>query len=321
MSSKTNMLLGSTGLKYPYRRARLLLSGVGFLTALYFFGSALFLIPAFFLVSAYGSVGWLLTILVVSGTIGWIAYRGYTNQLRRILGDAERVTAESHPELADAIAFVDREAEKRGMAPPELYITDQPDANAIALGRRKNGYIVLHDGLFTTLEDTAELNAVLGHEIAHIANRDSVMMQLTAGIQETLIRFWTWVGYALRTWMYQRRGVVLGPREEDAILQKAEKRARYVCSPVGLFTKSLSRHREYIADAEGAEAASPAAMVDALKSIEASDHESRTADVPQALCIHGKTTGLLSRLRATHPPLKKRQQNLRNSFDDTAIDS
>ncbi|GAA0541484.1 M48 family metalloprotease [Halorubrum ejinorense] len=321
MDSKTNISLGATELKYPYRRARLLLSGFGFLTALYFFGSALFLIPAFFLVSAYGPVGWLLTILLVSGIIGWIAYRGYTNQLSRILGNAERVTAESHPELDDALAFIDRESEKRGMNPPELYVTDQPDANAIALGRRKNGYVVLHDGLFTTLEDTAELNAVIGHEIAHIANRDSIMMQLTAGIQETLIRFWTWAGYALRSWMYQRRGVVLGPREEDALLQKAEKRARYVCSPLGLFTKSLSRHREYIADAEGAEAASPTAMVEALKSIDGSDQESPTADVPQALCIHGETTGLLSRLRATHPPLKKRQRNLQKSFDDTAIDS
>ncbi|WP_123620963.1 M48 family metallopeptidase [Halorubrum sp. CSM-61] len=316
MNSETNISLDAIGLKHPYRRARLLLSGFGFLTALYFLGSALFLLPAFFLVSAYGPVGWLLTVLLVSGVIGWIAYRGYTNQLRRILGNAERVTAETHPELGDAVAFIDREAEKRGMSPPELYVTDRPDANALALGRRKNGYIVLHDGLFTTLDDSAELNAVLGHEIAHIANRDSVMMQLTVGIQETLVRFWTWVGYALRTWMYQRRGVVLGPREEDAILRKAERRSRYVCSPIGLFTKSLSRHREYIADAEGAEATSLAAMVDALESIESNDQQSRVADAPQALCIYGEPTGLLSRLRATHPPLRKRQQNLRKSFDD-----
>jgi len=318
MSLNTNISLDAIGIKYPYRRVRLFLSGLGFLTALYFLGSGLFAIPALFLVSAYGPIGWLLSLLLISGVIGGIAYRGYVNQLRQILGNADRVTTETHPELSDALAFISNEAEKQGMSPPELYVTDRPDANAIALGRRNSGYIVLHDGLFTALEDEAELNAVLGHEIAHIANRDSLVMQLTAGIQETIVRFWTWTGYTLRTWMYQRRGVVLGPREEQAVLQKAEKRSRYICSPLGLFTKSLSRHREYIADAEGAEATSSATMVEALKSIEASDHQSDIGDAPQALCIHGETTGLLSRLRATHPPMKKRQRNLQKSFDDTA---
>lgn len=266
--------------------------------------------------SAYGSVGWLLTVLLLSGIIGGIVYRGYTNQLKQSLGNSERVTAETHPELTDALEFVNREAEKRGMSPPELYINDNPVANAVALGRRNNGYIVLYDGLFTTLDSEDELNAVLGHEIAHIAHRHSVMMQLTAGIRETLVRFWTWVGYALRTWMYQRRGVVLGPSEEQAILQKAEKRSRYVCSPVGLFTKSLSRHREYIADTEGAEAASPSDMLGALESLEESDHELHSPNVSQALCIYGRSTGLLSRLRANHPPLKKRQQNVQRVFDE-----
>lgn len=304
------------GIKYPVRRARLLLSGIGFLFLLYLFGSLLFLIPAFAFVNAYGSVGWVLTVALLSAVIAYVSYRGYRRTLEGILADAERVTSESSPELAEILEFVRAESEARGMEPPSLHIHPAPIANALAVGRRQSGHVVICDGLLTTLADTDELKAVVAHELAHLDNRDSTTMTLSSGIKSIIVRFWTWVGFSLRKWTYERRGVVLTPTEEQALWHKAQKRSHLVCSPMGFVENSISRHREYIADAEAAEATDSAAMIGALESIASTDHDPDELDIPQTLCIHGESEGFLARLRSDHPPIEKRIRYVRKTHGD-----
>jgi len=298
------------GVTYPVRKARMLLSGLGLVAMLYFFGSLLFLVPAFFLVSAYGSSGWLLTLLLLSAVIGAVAYRGYRRQRDALLADAERVTAADSPELDRVLEFLQEEAASRGMEVPELYVHPDLGVNAFALGRRDSGHIVLLEGLLASLESEAELRAIVAHELAHIDNRDSIMMSVLSGVKETIVRFWTWVGFAGRKWMYERRGVVLTPAEEQGLLQKSRRRSERVCAPIGLCEKSISRHREYIADSEAARVTRPEAIIEALKSIDESEFEPQQVDVAQSLCIHGEGGGLLSRLRSTHPPMEKRIRNV-----------
>lgn len=304
------------GIKYPVRKARMLLSGLTLVTMLYFFGSLLFLIPAFFFVSAYGSWGWLLTLIFLSLIIGAIAYRAYQRQRKALLADAKKVTSEDSPELARLLQFIERESESRGMEAPDLYIHPDPGVNAFAIGRRNGGNIVLLEGLLTTLESENELQAIVAHELGHLDNRDSMLMALLAGIKETIVRFWTWFGFAMRQWMYERRGVVLTPTEEQALKHKSRRRSERVCSPIGLCEKSISRHREYIADAEAVEATDPRSVVEALSSLDESDHEPNEIDVAQSLCIHGTHSGILSRLRSTHPPMKKRIRHIEEQYLD-----
>ena len=287
---------------------------------LYVFGSTMLLIPAVFLVGEYGTLGWVLSLLLLSGIILGISYRGYRRMLNSILSDSRQVTAEDDPELSEVIDFIEKESRARDITPPKLYVHPAQETNAMAIGHQRNGHIILFEGLMTTLETQDELKAVVGHELAHIEHYDSIVMSLLAGTKDTIVRFWTWVGFTLRKGMYERRGGVLGPREEDILLQKMRKRSQRICSPLGFFQNSVSRHREYIADADGAKATSPSAMIGALKSIDSANHDPTALDIPQSLCIHGTDDRFLSRLRADHPPIEKRIRNIKkiHSVSDTA---
>jgi hypothetical protein len=131
-------------------------------------------------------------------------------------------------------------------------------------------------------------------------------MATLSGIKEMVVWSWTWIGYTLRSAVYRWRGIVLGPNEEVMLKQKMRRRAEIISSPIGLCEKSISRHREYIADAEGAQVASPDAMIGALQTIENANQDSENLEFSQSLCIHGPRSGILSRFRSTHPPVQKR---------------
>jgi hypothetical protein len=77
------------GVSYPIRKSRILFSTLLLFVVLYFLGSILILIPALFFVSAYGTGGWLITVVLITSGIALIAYRGYRETLRRVLADAE----------------------------------------------------------------------------------------------------------------------------------------------------------------------------------------------------------------------------------------
>lgn len=79
---------------------------------------------------------------------------------------------------------------------------------------------------------------------------------------------------------------------------------------MNLCEASISRHREYIADAEGAQVASPDAMIGALETIENAQDDTLSDEYHQSLCIHTQHSGMLSRLRSTHPPTQKRVQHI-----------
>jgi heat shock protein HtpX len=192
------------------------------------------------------------------------------------------------------------------MEPPTLYIHPEPSVNALAIGRRNNGNIVIFDGLLTQLDSLEELNAIVGHELAHLDNRDSTLMATLTGIKQTIVSTWTWFGYTIRKGLTEFTGIDMTPVAKQNAKENMRRRSELLCSPIGLCEKSISRHREYIADAEGARIASSDAMVNALKTIGDSDQEFQEIDVSQSLCIYGLNSGLFSQLRSTHPPVEKR---------------
>lgn len=311
----------STGIKYPIRRLRVALSGLLFLFILFFIGGIVLFIPAFFFVSAYGDIGWLLGLAVVAALVLYFSYRSFRQTIDALLTDAEQVSRQNYPELTDVLEFIEAEARERDMATPYLYIHPAPIANAMAVGRKNQGYIILCDGLLTDLDNKEELKAVIAHEMAHLSNRDTTLLTLMVGTKQLIINFWTWIGYAVKKWSYERRGVVLGPREEEALKQKARKRSRRICSPIGLCENSVSRHREYIADLEGARTTDPDAMIGALESVAESNYEPAGNEIPQSLCIHGSRDGILARLRADHPPIDRRVRNIEKNYSELQSES
>lgn len=309
-------LIGNV-IKYPYRRFRMVLTYSGLLAVLYLLGMIVISIPALVFLIRFDNV--LITYLGTFGTvtalIGAVAYKGYRNTIQEVLNSAEKVTAESHPDLRCITEFINEESRKRNINPPDLYVKNTDNVNATALGRQKNGYIVLNNALLEAVENEKELKAIVAHEITHISNRDSIVSQILVAIRKIVQKSWTWFGYTAKLVYYERRNVAISKEYESVLYNRAKKKSIRLTTPIRLFTHSNSRHREYIADAEAAEITSPEAVKSALETLKNAD---KTEDdtVPQSLCIYGKTTeGFLSRLRRSHPPIEKRVNNLNKQFN------
>ncbi len=188
---------------------------------------------------------------------------------------------------------------------PRLMVAEMGVPNAFAVGRRGDGVVVVSTELLRLL-DHEELSGVLAHELAHIRNRDVLVMVLGQSISML-------VSYAVFF-------VLLFDEDVGAI-------AAWVASSVAnalvmLVVLAISRYREYAADSDAREAVgSGEPLARALRKIEGaasgrrgSASGRRSADVDDsvaALCIFGGERGLLASLFATHPPVDKRVERLR----------
>jgi len=292
------------GLKYPLRKARMIIP-VMFLAILVYLLAFPILIPSMILVAELGFVGLVIAFSLVSVAIGGLAYRSYRKTLSQWLVDADEVTRENYPELSQTLDLIEKESDERNMETPAIYIHPSSKINALAVGRRNNGKILLFDGLLTEIDSTPEINAVVGHELAHIDNRDSTLMSLIIGIKELIL--WSLTSFAIlvRGMVHRRRGTWHAVNY-DALRQNCRKKSHQIMFPMNLCEASISRHREYIADAEGAQVASPEAMIGALETIGNAQEDTQSDEYHQSLCIHSQHNGILSRLRSTHPPTQKR---------------
>lgn len=308
----SNNSRGRFGVEHPVQKIRIVAVGLLLSMILFSFGSVIFILPAMFLIAEYGALGWPMIIGLIVVSIGILSYRGYKKNLKKALAEAEPITQETHPELVDTIELVQQEAESRGMEPPTLYVHPAATTNALALGRRDDGHIILMEKLVQETDGLSELNAIVGHELAHLDNRDSVMMATLSGFKDLVVWAFTWMNYFAHRLMYRmlcfsmRKTPVWGPDRDRELRKGSRKAARLMSSPIGLCEKSISRNREYIADAEGAQVASPESMIAALETIHNADGNSQDFEVSQSLCIHGPRSGFLARLRSTHPPIEKR---------------
>ena len=196
-------------------------------------------------------------------------------------------------------------AARLGLAMPEVGIFDSPTLNAFATGaRRDRALVAVSSGLLAGM-DWDEVQAVLGHEMTHVANGDMVTLALLQGVLNTFVIFLARViGSLIDGWLSgqreQRGGGGLFYFATVIVLQ-------IVFGVLAtLIVMAYSRRREYRADAGGARLAGSHNMIDALRVLQ------RTQDQPlpgqfQAFGIHdGQAGGLLRRLFMSHPPLEER---------------
>ncbi|MDR3433858.1 MAG: protease HtpX [Rouxiella aceris] len=209
------------------------------------------------------------------------------------------------------INVVSRQAQQAGIAMPQVAIYHAPDINAFATGARRNASLVaVSTGLLQSMsQDEAE--AVIAHEISHIANGDMVTMTLIQGIVNTFVIF------VSRLLAQIAAGFMSGDRE-DGESSNGNPMIYFLVSMVlelvfgilaSIITMWFSRHREFYADAGSAKLVGREKMIAALQRLKTS-HEPQEAGSMMAFCINGKSK-TFSELFMSHPPLDKRIEALR----------
>ena len=200
---------------------------------------------------------------------------------------------------------VERFANQSNIGMPEVGIFDQPQPNAFATGMsRNNALVAVSTGLLHHM-DRDEVEAVIGHEIAHVANGDMITMGLLQGVLNTFVIFLSRLGGFIvdRVILKNQRGHGIGYFITTIVFQIL------LSILASIITMWFSRRREFRADEGGAQLAGKSKMIRALKRLsqvsEPLDLEGEFA----AFGISGRRTGL-SALFLSHPPLEQRIRHL-----------
>lgn len=195
---------------------------------------------------------------------------------------------------------VQRQAKKAGIGMPEVAVYDSPDINAFATGMsRNNALVAVSTGLLRHMtQDEAE--AVLGHEVSHIANGDMITLTLIQGVLNTFVFFFARIA-------------------ASAISRGSNNRFVYFLTVMAfqmvfgllasLIVMWFSRQREFRADSGGASLAGKQKMIAALQRLQSAQTESQLDGQLTAFGISGKRAA--NEMFMSHPPLEKRIAALR----------
>ena len=206
------------------------------------------------------------------------------------------------------VSTVQRQAQAAGIGMPEVGVFDSPEPNAFATGaRRDNALVAVSTGLLRSMSQR-EAEAVIGHEVSHVANGDMVTLTLIQGVVNTFVFFLS---------------RVVGHVVDRAVFKTEEGHgpAFYITSIVaqlvfGLFAMMIvmwfSRQREFRADAGGARLGGRENMIGALQRLQQA-HSGPLPDKMAAFGIAGPIGSGFKRLFMSHPPIEERIAALRSA--------
>lgn len=205
------------------------------------------------------------------------------------------------------------QAKQAGIAMPEVAIYNSPEINAFATGpSRNNSLVAVSSGLLQNMSQ-AEAEAVLAHEVSHVANGDMVTLTLIQGVVNTFVIFFARIiGFAVDNMMRRDNDSYSGPGM-----------GYYIGSIVGEIVLGIlattvvmwfSRQREYRADAGGAALAGREKMIAALERLRLNQGQSHMPDQLAAFGIAGGIGSGLKQLFLSHPPLDQRIAALKASI-------
>jgi len=203
---------------------------------------------------------------------------------------------------------VRRQAQLAGIGMPEVATYEAPEINAFATGmNRNNALVAVSTGLLRSMTPD-EAEAVLGHEVTHVANGDMVTLALIQGVVNTFVIFLARViGYVVDRVILKNNRLGIGywvtPIAAELVLG-------ILASIIVLW---FSRRREFRADAGGAQLAGRDKMIGALERLKAMYAPSTLPQQVEAFGISGKEGNSLARLFMSHPPLDERIATLRES--------
>jgi len=221
------------------------------------------------------------------------------------------------PSMRALVQLIYSLAKKAGLpAMPEVGIYDSPEVNAFATGPSKSRSLVaVSSGLLNKMNPD-ELEAVLGHEITHVANGDMVTMTLLQGVINAFVMFFARVvAFAISR--------ALGRRDDESaestspfLYQMTVFGLEIVFMILGsIVVASFSRYREFRADAGGARLAGPQKMIQALQALKRTveiQDPSHEQQAFQALKISSQSSFM--KLFSSHPPLDDRIARLKEKY-------
>ena len=276
-----------------------------------------------------GAVGYALGLIWQSGPAGLVialvvaialSIGSYAYGDRVVLAStrARPVTPDEQPRLHNIVEGLSIAA---GIPKPRVYVVPEVAPNAFATGRDpEHASIAVTDGLLKTMS-RVELEGVVGHELAHVVDRDILIGTVVATLAGAVIllsefftRTWWWGG------IRGRRGSDRGGGGAEAIIF-AVGIVLLILAPIfaQIIRFSVSRQREYLADAQGALLTRyPPGLASALRKIGAASgipmHSANNATahlwLNQPSRVEGERMGSLERLFSTHPPIEERIRRL-----------
>ena len=276
-----------------------------------------------------GAVGYALGTIWATGPVGLVvasvialvmAVGSYRFGDRVVLASARAkvVTPQEQPRLHNIVEGLSIAA---GIPKPRVYLVPEAAPNAFATGRDpEHASIAVTEGLLQSL-NRVELEGVVGHELAHVVDRDILVGTVVATLagavillSEFFMRSWLWGGFR------GRRGGDRGGGGAEAIIF-AVGLVLLVLAPIfaQVIRFSVSRQREYLADAQGALLTRyPPGLASALRKIGAASaipmHSANNATahlwLNQPSRVQGEGVGTLERLFSTHPPIQDRIRRL-----------
>ena len=229
----------------------------------------------------------------------------YWNSDRLVLSTygAQEIDETTDPELVQTVA---RLAERAGLPMPRVYLMDDPQPNAFATGRNpQHAAVAATTGLLDMLS-REEVEGVIAHELAHIKNRDTLLMTVTATIAGAIS-------------MLAQFGMLFSGRghsgDGDDHMGTVEKLLLVVLAPLAamIVQMAISRSREYAADALGARiSGDPLSLASALAKIDAAAHQieniaaERNPATAHLFIINPLSGERMDNLFSTHPSTENR---------------
>jgi len=206
------------------------------------------------------------------------------------------------------LSTVERQSSQAGIKTPEVAIYQSSDVNAFATGMsRNNALVAVSSGLIESMKmDEAE--AVLAHEVSHVANGDMVTLALIQGVVNTFVIFASRVvGHIVdRVILKNERGHGIGFFISSMIAQVV---FGILASTIVMY---FSRQREFKADAGAAELAGSEKMVAALQRLQAIHQPSKLPEQMAAFGINGGMAEGFKKMFMSHPPIEERIAALRS---------
>ncbi|MDP1595119.1 MAG: protease HtpX [Gallionella sp.] len=249
----------------------------------------------------------LMVISLVIGFAGSLISLFMSKWSAKRMVNAQVISTPSDPTERWLFETVRRQAQAAGIGMPEVAIYDAPDVNAFATGWNKNDALVaVSTGLLHGMSRD-ETEAVLAHEISHVANGDMVTLALIQGVVNTFVVFFSKLFGIFVDSLLRKDGEQRGPGMGSFIAEIVAQLVLGVLASVVVMW--FSRQREFRADAGGAALAGREKMIAALERLKG-NHEQ--ASLPKEMAASGISGGGgMSRLFMTHPPLEERIAALR----------
>jgi len=233
---------------------------------------------------------------------------------------ARKVTAEQEPRLHNIVEGI---AIAAGVPKPRVYVVPEQAPNAFATGRDpQHSSIAVTQGLLDTM-NRVELEGVIGHEMSHVLDRDILVGTVVATVVGAAVLM---SEFFMRSWFWS--GGRMGGRRDGGdgggiitLVLFAVGIVLLILAPLAgqLIKLSVSRNREYLADAQGVLLTRyPPGLISALEKIRDAPHAMRSANnatahlwLEQPSRVPGQETSTMEKLFSTHPPIEERIQRLK----------